>query len=147
MAYGCIFVFLLLHTVGSHYTYALVPYDRWMQHLTGRTLSDLFGLERNHYDRLVHFLYGALMLVPSADVLRRVAIMRGTGRWLLPVVFLMAQSATYELIEWGAASVVAPDLGTAYLGTQGDEWDGQKDMALATCGAVLATLLFRRLLR
>ena len=55
----------------------------------------------------------------------------------------MAQSATYEMIEWGAASVVAPDLGAAYLGTQEDEWDGQKDMALATCGAVFAALLFR----
>jgi putative membrane protein len=143
-AYGCIFVFLLLHTIGSHYTYSLVPYDEWMRRLTGRTLNSLFGFERNHYDRLVHFLYGVLMLLPSAEVLNRIGSPRGAGRWLLPIVFLMSQSATYELIEWAAASIVAPDLGSAYLGTQGDEWDGQKDMALATGGAVLGVLLWRR---
>jgi putative membrane protein len=143
-AYGCIFVFLLLHTLGSHYTYSLVPYDEWVRRLTGRTLSEVLGLERNHYDRLVHFLYGVLMLLPSAEVLNRIGSPRGAGRWLLPIVFLISQSATYELIEWAAASVVAPDLGAAYLGAQGDEWDGQKDMALATSGAVLGVLLWRR---
>jgi putative membrane protein len=145
-AYGCIFILLLLHTLGSHYTYSLVPYDEWVRRLTGRSLSAMLGLERNHYDRLVHFLYGVLMLLPSAEVLNRIGSPRGVGRWFLPIVFIMSQSATYELIEWAAASVVAPDLGAAYLGTQGDEWDGQKDMALATSGAVLGVLLWRRLL-
>jgi putative membrane protein len=143
-AYGCIFVLLLLHTLGSHYTYSLVPYDAWVRRLTGHTLSAMLGFERNHYDRIVHFLYGVLMLLPSSEVLNRIGSPRAAGRWLLPIVFLMSQSATYELIEWAAASIVAPDLGTAYLGTQGDEWDGQKDMALATSGAVLGVLLWRR---
>lgn len=140
-SYVCMFAFFVLHSIGAHYTYAMVPYDRWSEWLTGSTISDLFGLERNHYDRLVHFLYGALLLPPSAELLQRYAPARAGWRWVMPVLFVASHSAIYEIVEWIATLIVAPDVGSAYLGTQGDEWDSQKDMALATLGAISSTLL------
>ena len=138
LSYTLVFVFMCLHAVGAHYTYSLVPYDDWFRALTGRTLSSLTGAERNHYDRLVHFSYGLLLAYPAREVFLRVADVRGFWGYYLPLDVVMATSMLYELIEWGAASAFGGDLGTAYLGTQGDPWDAQKDMALATLGAVLA---------
>lgn len=145
--YTCLFVFFALHSIGAHYTYSLVPYDRWSTVLTGHPLSEVFGWQRNHYDRLVHFLYGVLMLPAAVELFERYAPPRGAWRWLMPVFFLMSHSVIYEMVEWIAALIVAPELGTAYLGTQGDQWDAQQDMALATAGAALAVLIlrFRRL--
>jgi putative membrane protein len=135
--YTCLFVFFSLHAIGAHYTYALVPYDEWFRALTGGTLNELLGFERNHFDRLVHFLYG-LLLAPAA-----VEIFAHYGRYprswaaLFPFLFMASHSALYEVIEWGAAIVFGGDLGQAYLGTQGDVWDGQKDMALAIAGSLV----------
>lgn len=147
-SYVCLFVFFILHAIGAHYTYALVPYDRWSEAVFGSTVSEVFAWERNHYDRFVHFLYGALMLPPATELLRRYAPARHAWRWIMPVLFITSHSAIYETVEWIAALVVAPDLGSAYLGTQGDEWDAQQDMALATAGAMLSTCLLclRRLI-
>ncbi|MET0660445.1 MAG: DUF2238 domain-containing protein [Steroidobacteraceae bacterium] len=145
-AYVCVFSFLVLHSIGAHYTYALVPYDRWWQSLTGDTVSEIMAWQRNHYDRLVHFLYGVLILPPSVELLDRYGPTRNGWQWVLPVLFVMSHSAIYEIVEWLAALVVAPDLGSAYLGTQGDEWDAQKDMALASAGALMS-MLTRRLAR
>lgn len=142
-AYTCLFVFFVLHSIGAHYTYSLVPYDRWWTALTGHSLNQVFGWQRNHYDRLVHFLYGVLMLPAAFELFERYAPPRGAWRWLMPVFFLMSHSVIYEMVEWLAALIVAPDLGAAYLGTQGDEWDAQQDMALATGGAVLSMLILR----
>jgi len=142
-AYGSFFVFLCLHTIGSHYTYSLVPYDQWWQSLTGESLNRVFGFERNQYDRLVHFMYGALIVVPSLELFIAYAPPRKTWRVLMPIFFIMAHSVIYEMIEWAAALMVAPELGQAYLGTQGDPWDAQKDMALATAGAIMTMLLLR----
>lgn len=139
-AYAALFVFFVLHEIGAHYTYSLVPYDRWLEALTGHALNPALGFERNHYDRLIHFAYGLLILPASVELLDAVAPPRGVWRWLLPVLFVMSHSTIYELVEWGAAEVFGGDLGQAYLGTQGDIWDAQKDMALATLGAVLAQI-------
>jgi putative membrane protein len=136
-AWTAIFVFLCLHEIGAHYTYSKVPYDAWFQALTGRTLNDLLGFERNCYDRLVHFLYGALLVLPLRELLMRRARVKGAWSYVLPVALIMSTSVIYELIEWGAAEAFGGDLGMAYLGTQGDEWDGQKDMALASLGSVI----------
>jgi putative membrane protein len=141
VSYTLIFLFCCLHTVGAHYTYSLVPYDVWFEKLTGRTLSSLTGWDRNHYDRLVHFLYGLLLAYPAREVFLRVADVRGFWGYYLPLDIVMATSVVYELIEWAAASMFGGDLGVAYLGTQGDPWDAQKDMALATAGAVAAMLI------
>lgn len=141
VSYTLIFLFLCLHSVGAHYTYSLVPYDAWIEALGGRTLSSVTGWERNHFDRLVHFAYGLLLAYPAREVFLRVADVRGFWGYYLPLDVVMATSMLYELIEWGAASIFGGDLGTAYLGTQGDPWDAQKDMAMATLGAVTAMLV------
>jgi len=141
VSYTLIFLFLCLHSVGAHYTYSEVPYDEWFATLTGRTLSSLTGASRNHYDRLVHLAYGLLLAYPIREVFLRVAEVRGFWGYYLPLDVTMATSMLYELIEWAAAELLGGELGTAYLGSQGDPWDAQKDMALATAGAVVAMLV------
>jgi len=138
ISYTLIFLFLCLHTIGAHYTYAEVPYDRAFKELTGRTFNSLVGWERNNFDRLVHFSYGLLLAYPIRELFLRVAGVRGFWGYFLPLDLTMSTSMLYELIEWGAAEVFGGDLGAAYLGTQGDIWDAHKDMALASLGAVVA---------
>ena len=139
-SWTAIFAFLCLHELGAHYTYSEVPYDAWTQALTGHTLNEMLGFERNHYDRLVHFLYGALLVVPLRELLVRRTRLKGVWSYVLPVTLIMSTSVVYELIEWGAAEAFGGDLGQAYLGTQGDEWDGQKDMGLASLGSALGMI-------
>ncbi|HEX2114440.1 MAG TPA: DUF2238 domain-containing protein [Alphaproteobacteria bacterium] len=138
VSYTLIFLFLCLHAVGAHYTYAEVPYDRWWAALTGRTLNETLGWTRNNFDRVVHFCYGLLLAYPIREVFLRVANVRGFWGYFLPLDVTASTSMVFELLEWGVASAVAPDLGAAYLGTQGDPWDAHKDMALASLGAVIA---------
>jgi putative membrane protein len=137
VSYTLIFLFLCLHTVGSHYTYSLVPYDRWWSALFGRPLNETLGFQRNHYDRLVHFTFGLLLAYPIRELFCRVASARGFWGYYLPLDLTMSFSMLYELIEWGAAIVLGGDLGQAFLGSQGDPWDAHKDMALATLGAAI----------
>lgn len=141
MSYSCIFMFLCLHELGAHYTYAEVPYDAWATRLFGGTVSEYFGWHRNHFDRLVHFLYGLLLTYPVREVLLHVSGVRGFWTYLLPLLVVMSTSMTFELFEWAAAILLGGDLGMAYLGTQGDVWDAHQDMWLATLGALCATLL------
>lgn len=141
VSYTLIFLFLCLHSVGSHYTYSLVPYNEWWKALTGETFNSLFGWERNHFDRLVHFCYGLLLAYPLREIFLRVAEVRGFWGYFLPLDFTLSTSAIYELIEWAAAAYFGGELGMAYLGTQGDVWDAHKDMALAGAGATLAMLV------
>jgi putative membrane protein len=140
-AYTCLFLFLVLHSVGAHYTYSEVPYDRWSEQLIGRPLNDLLGWERNHYDRVVHFAYGLLITPLALELYHAVAPPRGLWRWLMPLLFMVSHSVVYELVEWAAAVVFGGELGVAYLGTQGDVWDAQKDMTLAAAGSVVAILV------
>lgn len=147
MAYTCLFVFFTLHLIGAHYTYSEVPYDKWFRSLAGFSLDESLGFERNQYDRLAHFLYGALLLPAVVELLEVKAPPRGVSwRIVLPVLFITSHSVIYETIEWLAAEVFGGDLGQAYLGTQGDVWDAQKDMALATLGAC-ATMTILELAR
>ena len=139
-SYVAIFAFLVLHAIGAHYTYAEVPYDRWVQQAAGLSIDALFGFERNHYDRAVHFLYGLLVTPAAVELLAWAASPRGPWRWLLPLTFMMSHSVAYELVEWAAAIMFGGDLGVAYLGTQGDVWDAQKDMLLACLGCVIALM-------
>ena len=147
LSWTLILLFLSLHTVGAHYTYAEVPYDAWSEALLGVRLNDLLGLERNHFDRLVHFSYGLLMAYPMRELFLRVADARGFWGYFLPLDLTLSTSAIFELFEWAAAELFGGDLGIAYLGSQGDVWDAQKDMALAGLGAaitMLVTLLVNR---
>lgn len=141
LSYTLIFIFSCLHEVGSHYTYAEVPYDAWFTSLTGHSLNGVFGWERNHFDRLVHFLYGLLLAYPVREIFLRIANVRGFWGYALPLLFTMASSLFYEQIEWAAAVVFGGDLGMAYLGTQGDIWDSHKDSLMATIGAIISLVI------
>ena len=138
VSYALIFVFLCLHEVGAHYTYALVPYDDWFRGLTGQSLNEVLGFERNNFDRAIHFSYGLLLAYPIRELFLRVADVRGFWGYFLPLDVTMSTSMLFELFEWVAAELFGGDLGIAYLGTQGDVWDAHKDMALATLGAIIA---------
>lgn len=133
-----IFLFLCLHALGAHYTYAEVPYDEWIEALTGGSLNEAMGWQRNHFDRFVHFCYGLLLAYPIREIFLRIVNVRGFWGYFLPLDLTMSTSMIYELIEWGAAEIFGGDLGMAYLGTQGDVWDAHRDMALASLGALIA---------
>jgi putative membrane protein len=127
------FVFLLLHELGAHYTYSLVPYRGWADAL-GWHLPES---GRNHYDRVIHLAYGLLVSQPISEILAARCGLRGFALRATTVAWMAFGSLLYELIEWAAAMVFGGGLGIAYLGTQGDPWDAQKDMAMALLGTVL----------
>jgi putative membrane protein len=120
----CLFLFFVLHLIGAHYTYAEVPIGNWPG-------------GRNHYDRFVHFAYGVLWARPTLDLFAARSRTQGIWAWIMPVLFLSSHGGIYEVIEWLAALQFGGDLGEAYLGTQGDSWDAQKDMLLAAAGAAI----------
>ncbi len=132
-SYSLIFIFLVLHSIGSHYTYSEVP--------AGKMVSEWLGLERNHYDRFVHFLWGFLLTIPIFEILRRkVSRRKVKAIFIFACCIIVLVGVLYELMEWAAAIVVAPEAGTAFLGTQGDEWDAQKDLLLNLSGAVASVI-------
>jgi len=133
MSYVLITVFMILHAVGAHYTYSDVPFGFWLQ--------QAFDFSRNHYDRIVHFSFGLLMAYPVREIFLRVANTKGFWAYYLPLDVTLAFSAVYEIVEWLAASATNPELGAAYLGTQGDQWDAQKDIGLAATGALICMIL------
>ena len=129
LSYCLLTLFMILHVVGSHYTYAEVPF--------GFTLQRWLGAERNMYDRLIHFGFGLLLAYPVREVFVRITRARGVWALYLPLELCLAFSALYEVLEWAAAARVSPEAGLAFLGAQGDIWDAQKDMALAGLGALV----------
>jgi putative membrane protein len=133
LSYALILIFLAFHTIGAHYTYAKVPAGFWLQ--------NWLHLNRNHYDRVIHFSFGFLLLYPMRELLERSA--RAQPQWAiwLAAAALAALSSFFEVIEGVVAQIVRPDLGAAYLGTQGDIWDAQKDMGAAFVGAMLTAVV------
>ena len=141
VSYTLIFVFMVLHSIGAHYTYAEVPYNKWSEYLFGISINELFGLSRNHYDRFVHFTFGLLMAYPLREIFIRIVNVKGFWGYYLPFDVMATFSVVYELIEWATALAFGGELGMAYLGTQGDIWDAHKDMALAISGAAINMLV------
>jgi putative membrane protein len=139
VSYTLIALFLALHLVGSHYTYAHVPF--------GYVLQRWLGADRNMYDRLVHFAFGFLLAVPVREGFVVLANVKGFWSYYFPLDVTLSLSAVYEIIEWATVQVVQPGAGLAFLGTQGDEWDTQKDMAAAGTGALLAMVFAALFLR
>ncbi|MDO8356188.1 MAG: DUF2238 domain-containing protein [Nitrospirota bacterium] len=132
-SYVLITLFLSLHTVGVHYTYAQVPLGTWLDQ------SWHFG--RNHFDRVVHFSFGFLLAYPMEEAFRLLAHARGWLLYYLPVMTVLGLSGLWEIVEFWVADTVHPELGMAYLGSQGDVWDAQKDIAAAFYGALLCVIL------
>lgn len=132
----------LLHATGTHYTYSLTPYDPALKSLTGLSLNELFGWERNHYDRFVHLYFGFAAARVFYEYLDQSLIRPTWSEWLLSFNLVVSLSAIYELMEWAAVIIFASESGMLYLGTQGDIWDAQADIALGGLGAVLAWFCF-----
>ena len=139
LSYLLITVFLTLHTLGSHYTYAEVPLGAWF--------GEVFEVGRNHYDRVVHLTFGLLIAYPLREVFLRHTDIRGFPLYFLPFAIVAAASNAYEFIEWVIAMIVDSESALAFLGTQGDVFDAQKDTGLAIVGSIVslaATALFSR---
>lgn len=136
LAYGLVWVHAVILMVGGHYTYAEMPLFNWVR--------DQFGLIRNDYDRVGHFAQGFVPAILAREILLRKSPLK-TGKLLFFIVvsICLAISAFYELIEW-RVSVLVGAAAEAFLGTQGDPWDTQEDMATALAGAILALLLLGR---
>jgi len=144
LSFACVSIFIGLHIVGARWIYSYVPYDEVAKYLTGTTVSELFGWQRNHYDRLVHFASGLLGVPPASELLQKYGGMRPLGAALMGIACIMTIGAWYEIFEWQLAVRLAPEQAEAYNGQQGDIWDPQKDMAFAWLGSMLsAVLLFR----
>ena len=133
LSYTLIFIFMFLNIVGSHYTYAEVPFGFWLQ--------NFFNLNRNHYDRIVHFSFGLLFAYPVREIFIRIGKAKGFWALWTPIELVLGLSAIYEILEWWIAVVFGGDMGIAYLGTQGDIWDAQWDMFLAGLGSIIAILI------
>jgi putative membrane protein len=133
ISYVFITIYLLLHIYGSKYTYAENPFGYW--------LKDYFHFTRNHYDRIVHCSFGLLLAYPMRDFFKNYMQFPAWVCWSLPIEITLSFSCLYELIEWAVADIFFPKQGDAYLGTQGDIWDAQKDMFLAFVGALFSIIL------
>ncbi len=133
LSYLLICIYLCLHVYGAKYTYAENPFGYW--------LKDYFSFGRNHYDRIVHFCFGFLLAYPMRELFLRWMKYPKTVSWVLPIEITLSVGALYELIEWAVADVFFKAQGDAYLGTQGDIWDAQKDIFLAFIGAIISTTI------
>lgn len=133
LAYLLMACLIFLHTIGGHFTFERVPFD---------FVSELFGFERNHYDRIAHFTVGFYAFPCAELLLRRRLVNSKTILLLFPVFFIFTVAAGYELFEWWYAVHADPAAGIAVLGSQGDIWDAQKDMLADGLGAIVATGLF-----
>ena len=127
-SYSFIALFLILHIIGAHYTYAKMPIGLWAR--------NFFGSSRNHFDRVAHFGFGFFLAFPIQELLRRFSgVRRGWRFWLAPAVVL-GTSGFFEILESVIAELVAPGKGVEWLGGQGDEWDAQNDMLSALLGSL-----------
>ncbi|MDQ8037259.1 MAG: DUF2238 domain-containing protein [Pedobacter sp.] len=136
LLYTLIFLHALVLILGGHYTYAKVPLGFWVQ--------EAFDLQRNHYDRLGHFMQGFEPAILAREILvRKDVVKRGAWLTLFVLSICLAFSACYEFIEWFAA-LANGQAAEAFLGTQGDVWDTQWDMFLCLIGAASALILLSR---
>ncbi|MEJ8756430.1 DUF2238 domain-containing protein [Pontibacter sp. H259] len=134
-SYTFIFLFLVMHVYGSQYEYSDNPLGAWLQ--------QQFNLQRNHYDRLVHFGFGLWLAYPMHEVLNRGFKVNRLLSYILPVEFVLSLGAIYELVEWAVADILYQGTaqGMDFLGMQGDIWDAQKDIGLGFAGSVIAMVV------
>ena len=133
LAYALVFLWLVMHTIGAHYTFEHVPAE-W--------LKDLLGSERNHYDRVAHFVVGFNSFLIAELALRKRWVKNAVVAAVFGILAIMAMAAAWEIIEWIVAVWDGGADGLAFLGSQGDVWDAQKDMLCDALGAISAAILF-----
>lgn len=129
MSYILITLFMILHAIGAHYSYTFTPFGDW--------LKEILNLSRNHYDRIVHFSFGLLLVYPLKELLDRIVKVPGLWSYSFAPLFIVAFSAIFEVIEAIVVEAVNPELGMMFLGAQGDIWDAQKDIIVALYGSVV----------
>lgn len=147
-AFAAICGFIAIHCIAARWLYSNVPYEQWLQAGLGWSPAEAFGWQRNHFDRLIHFLYGAC-LTPALVQLARHAwpALRAGQAFALALMAVMCSSLVYEWLEWGIALLMSPEAAEAYNGQQGDIWDAHADMLLATLGSLLPWPLLRKAAR
>jgi putative membrane protein len=133
LSYIMMSVLVILHTIGGHYTFERVPFG---------FITDMFGFERNHYDRVAHFSVGFYAYPIAEALLKRKLVNTKWILYLFPVFAILSTAAVYELFEWIFAISADPLAGMTVLGSQGDIWDAQKDMLSDGLGAIFAAFLF-----
>jgi putative membrane protein len=132
-----IVLFLILHTIGARWLYSYVPYNDWVRFLSGINLNELFGLSRNHHDRIIHFLYGVLLTPPIVSQLGCRYKTKKVNLFVITLGIIIVSSVIYEWAEWLVAIGLSPADAEAYNGQQGDIWDPHKDMLLAMAGSLV----------
>ncbi len=133
LSYLLMCIYLCLHVYGSKYTYAENNFGYWLKEYTHSS--------RNHYDRIVHFSFGFLLAYPMRELFLKWLKYPKLVAWILPIEITLSISALYELVEWAVADIFFKAQGDAYLGTQGDIWDAQKDIFMAFLGALVSTTI------
>jgi len=133
LSYFVLFLWCVLQIIGAQYTFERVPFD---------FVTNLFGFERNHYDRLAHFMVGCGVIAVCELVYRNKWVSGKGMAAFFGIIFIMALANFWELVEWIYAEVDGGSAGLAFLGSQGDIWDAQKDMLMDTLGAFLGSTLF-----
>jgi len=131
----CMGGFVLLHLFAARWSYSFVPYSEWLP-----TFNARFGFERNMFDRVVHFLFGVLAILPFAEISGRYGGLSLRSALTGALMFVLAVGGLYEIFEWSLTLALAPQDSGAYNGEQGDIFDSQKDMAIAALGALLAII-------
>lgn len=133
LAYFLMSILIFMHTIGGYYTFSRVPFD---------FVTNFFGFERNHYDRVAHFTVGFYAYAIAEILYVKQLVKSKTILFLFPIFTIATVAMGYELIEWIFAVTNGGSAGVAFLGSQGDIWDAQKDMLADTLGAIFATTLF-----
>ena len=136
--FASICAFICVHCIAARWLYSNVPYDQWMQVLTGWSPQQAFGWQRNNFDRLIHLLYGVCITPALLHYLRQRWPLQPHQAFVLAVMTIMCSSLIYEWLEWAIALTLSPEAAESYNGQQGDLWDAHADMLLATLGALTA---------
>lgn len=135
--FGLICLFLIVHSIAARWLYSYVPYEQWFADLTGQSFKVLFHTERNHTDRLIHFLYGVCFTPTLISYFQQRYQLNTNTAYKLSLMMIMVTSLCYEWFEWLIAITLSPEQAEAYNGQQGDMWDAHKDMLLATIGCLV----------
>jgi putative membrane protein len=149
LSYTLITIYLILHIIGSHYSYSNVPYLNWVYNFGvsknsyDKMVNYSYGLlvaSRNNYDRFVHFSFGLLLSYPIRDMLARYANIKRSWGNVVTFAFIGCFCAVWEILEWLSTSVLNPNAATTFIASQGDIWDSQKDMAVALIGSLISVI-------
>lgn len=133
ISYALMSVLIYMHTIGGHYTFALVPFD-WFNHF--------FGFERNMYDRVAHMTVGFYAYPMIEALIKYKVVNKKWFAYVASFAIIPAIAAIYEIFEWRYAISADPTAGIAVLGSQGDIWDAQKDMLMDTIGGAIGAALY-----